>query len=319
MKKNVLYICTALFILINYSCNNTFEPNAVFRERYVLTGIMRSDTTLQIVTITHTYRPEGTNINPYSYTDAPYVIGAEVNMWYREKLYELRDTTLTRIDTTRYNEPVHCYYVNNLKPASNEYIDIEALLPNGLLLQSTTLTPAADSLSFFDYNSDKVIPNQSLDNNINIAWKPLEKVLYSPRMEIVYFKSGDPTKYLKEVPLFYYDDNGISTPIFPKASSASALTVNLSTITRALQEISAGDENKDNYSIVEMNVNVIAYDPFLSSYYSSIQAPTNGFVVTLDEPDYTNIQGGYGIFGSYIKRVHRITFTGDYLSQFGYH
>lgn len=318
MKKTALYICIAFFVLISFSCNNTLEPNAAFRERYVLTGIMRSDTTLQVVTITHTYRPE-TTTNPYTYTDEPYVIGAEVNMWYREKLYEFRDTTLSRIDTTRYKEPVHCYYVNNLKPASNEYIDIEALLPNGLLLQSTTLTPAADSLSFFDINSDKVIPNQTLNNNINITWKPLDKVLFSPRIEIVYFKFGDPVEHLKEVPLLYYDNNGASTPIFPKASSASTLTLNLSTISRALQEISAGDENKGNYSIEEMNVVVIAYDPFLSSYYSSIQAPTNGYVVTLDEPDYTNIQGGYGIFGSYVKRVHRLTFTATYLSLFGYH
>ena len=315
MKKIALYIIIVFFLLINYSCKNTFDPNAAFRERYVLTGIMRSDTTLQVVTVTHTYRPSGDNTNPYSYTDPPYVLGAEVNMWYKEKLYELRDTTLTRIDTSRYKGPVHCYYVNNLKPDPNEYIDIEALLPNGLLLQSTTLTPDADSLTFFDYSDDKVIPNVNLNKYIDIKWKPLDKVLFAPQIEIGYYKAGDLTEHLKEVPLLYYDDK----PVFPKASTASEITIDYSTIAQALQEISTGAANKGNYSIVEMNITVIAYDPFLSSYYSSIQPPLNGFVVTLDEPDYTNVQGGYGIFGSYVKRVHQIKFSTAYLSQFGYH
>jgi hypothetical protein len=318
MKNSIPHIIILIFILTGLSCKNILEPNAPLRERYVLTGVMRSDTTLQIVTVTHTYRPPGPNRNPNSYTDAPYIIGAEVNMWYKEKLYQLRDTILTRIDTSRYDEPVHCYYVNNLKPAPNEFIDIEALLPNGLLLQSTTKTPAADSLTFFDRSSDKVIPNQKIGNSITVQWKPIDKVLYTPRIEIVYYKSGDLSKHFKQVPLLYFDDNGVSTPIFPKTTSASTLSINLSTISQVLREISAGDENKKDYSISEMNLTVITYDPYLSSYYSSIQPPSNGFVVTLDEPDYTNIQGGYGIFGSYVKRVHRMTFTQSFLSQFGY-
>jgi Domain of unknown function (DUF4249) len=312
MKKLLLYILIFIFISIFYSCNNIFDPNASLRERYVLTGIMRSDTSLQIVTITHTYRASGEG------TDAPYIVGAEVNVWYKEKLFELRDTVITREDTSRYKEPVHCYYINNLKPASNQYIDIEALLPNGLLLQSTTQTPSADSSSFFDIKDDKVIPPQN-KNNIDIIWKPLDKVLFSPKIEIVYYKSGDPEGHLKEVPLFYYDNNGVSTPFLPRTTTASSVSISLETVNQALREISAGDDKKNDYSIVEMDIIVIAYDQFLSSYYSSIQPPSNGFTVTLDIPDYSNIQGGYGIFGSYVKRTHRITFTSTYLSQFGYH
>ncbi len=317
MKNVFIKIIFFFFILLGLSCKNVLDPNAPLKERYVLTGIMRSDTTLQIVTVTHTYRPSGSNTDPNSYTTAPYILGAEVNLWYKEKLYEFRDTVLTRIDTSRYNEPVHCYYVNNLKPNSNEYIDIEALLPNGLLLQSTTKTPAADSLTFFDSASDKLVSNQKFAKNITIKWKPFDRVLYVPKVEITYYKSGDLTKHFKEVPLLYFDDNGKSTPVFPKATSASAMTIDFKTITQALNEIAAGDAKK-NYSISDIKITVITYDPFLSAYYSSIQPAANGFVVTLDEPDYTNILGGYGIFGSYIKRSFKVNFDLQFLKDLGF-
>lgn len=316
MKRVLFYLIIIFIVFISYSCNNNFDPNAPFRERYVLNGIIRSDTSLQVITITHTYRPPESD--PNSYTDSPYIEGAEVNMWYKYKLYELRDTVLQRNDTSRYKGPVHCYYVNNLRPEPNEYVDIEALLPNGLLLQSTTKTPDADSLNFFNYSDDKIIPPQK-GNVLNITWEPLNNVLFDPKIEILYYKSGDTNPHFKEVPLLYYNDNGTETPVFPKASTTSVITLDMSTVATALKEISEGDASKSNYSIVEMEVVVITYDQALATYYSSIQPPSNNFTVTLDEPDYSNIQGGYGIFGSYVKRIHRLTFTSDYLQQFGYH
>ncbi len=314
MRKKVFYVLILLLVIINYGCKNTFEPNAAFRERYVLTGVMRSDTSLQIVTITHTYRPEGTN--PNSYTNPPYVVGAEVDMWYKYKLYELRDTVLTRLDTSRYKGPVHCYYVKGLRPDPGEYVDIQALLPNGLLLQSTTQLPDADSLTFFDSASDLLIPSALHANNIYVGWQPLG-LTYSPRIEIIYYKAGDTTPHAEEVPLQYYNNNGKITPVYPPTSTSNQLVVDLPTIEQALQSISP-DSAKHLYTIAEMDFTVITYDQYLSTYYYSIQNLNSGYTVTLNEPDFTNVKGGYGIFGSYVKRTFKLTFTRSFLQQNGY-
>ena len=206
MKKIGCIIILLSLGFINYSCDNTINPNAPFRQRYVLNGVMRSDSSLQVVTLTQSYRPP--SLDPYSYTKDPSVTGAQVNLWYRDTLYEMRDTTISRTDSSHYIYPVHFYYVKNLKPASNEYVDIEALLPSGVLLQSATLLPDASLSGFFDYENDKVIPPDNKDF-IFIKWKPLENILYSPRIEIVYFQDGNPGEHRKQVPLTYQNENGI--------------------------------------------------------------------------------------------------------------
>ena len=82
--------------------------------------------------------------------------------------------------------------------------------------------------------------------------------------------------------------------------------------------MSGNNPNKKSYSVVEMQITVITYDKNLASYYSSLQEGVDGFTVKLDQPDFSNIKGGYGIFGSYVKRTWVLKFTKEYLKQFGY-
>ena len=317
MRKYCLYIVLFAVAIFNYSCNDSLNPDAPFRQRYALTGIMRSDTSYQVVTLTKSYMPsEG--LNPLTNTNDPAIVGAEVNMWYRDTLYPLRDTTIARQDSSHYTDSVHFYYVKNLKPLPGEYIDIEALLPNGILLQSYTQMPAVPTYGFFDYNNDQVIPPENKDY-ISIKWLPLPNELYSPRIDIIYYKKNSSVKYEKEVPLYYTNVNRKSTPIYPKQTSTNYFVIDTQTISKTLNDIPQGDLNKKDYSIAEMDVNLIIYDEYLSTYYSSIQLGVNGYTVQLDKPDYSNIQGGYGIFGSYVRTSYTLKFTYSYLQSLGFY
>lgn len=307
-----LLILSALFL---YSCNNTFDPNAPFRERYALTGIMRSDTTLQIVTLSKSYEP-GDGVNPLTNNQDPAIIGAQVNLWYRDTLYPMRDTTFVRVDTSRYKDSVHCYYVNNLMPQGNEYVDIEALLPNGRLLQSSTQLPDAGAYNFFDYTSDQTIPPAGKDF-INVTWSSLPGIIYSPRVFITYYPKGSTQQEEWQMPLFYINDGGKQVPVFSNPSKSNFVSVDMNTIAQYLNEIPQGGNKKD-YTIAGVEVEVIAYDINLSTYYLSLQTGQDAFTIKLDSPDYTNIQGGYGIFGSYVKTDFKLKFTYNYLKAMGF-
>lgn len=315
MKKIILSTLLVLSVLLIYSCEDTLNPNAPFRARYVLTGVIRSDTSLQVVTVTRSYRPP--ELNPYSYKDDPAITGAEVNMWYRDTLFELRDTVLMREDSSHYTYPVHCYYVNNLRPDPNQYVDVEALLPNGLLLQSFTKTPAVD-YSFFNPNSDQTIPPTHHPSYYFVKWKQLDDELYSPRIQIVYYVKGNPEEQTMLVPLRYFQKNGENVPIYPRQTNVNEITLSMETINTAMRAIAGSDPAKGNYSIVEMDVQMIVYDPNLSTYYSSMQEATDGFTVRLDQPDYSNVTGGFGLFGSYVRTELKVKFTKEYLKTFGY-
>ena len=67
-----------------------------------------------------------------------------------------------------------------------------------------------------------------------------------------------------------------------------------------------------------MTLELIIYDEYLSNYYSSIQQGLDGFTVKLDNPDYSNIKGGLGIFGSYIKKDYTIGFKPSFLQSVGF-
>jgi hypothetical protein len=85
-----------------------------------------------------------------------------------------------------------------------------------------------------------------------------------------------------------------------------------------MREISEGDPDKERYKILSLMIEITVLDHNLSSFYSAGRLQSDGYSITVDQADYTNITGGLGIFGSYIKRVSAIRISRDYIMSFGY-
>ncbi len=317
MKRTAVILSLVISALLFYACNNAFEPNAPFRARYILTGIMRSDTSLQVVTISKSYIP-GDKFNPLTNTVDPAVIGAQVNLYYRDTLYPMRDTTIVRQDTSRYKDSVHCYYVKNLKPEQNEYLDIQAVMPNGILLKSSTQLPEADPGSFFNQFDDKSVPPPDPGKDyVTVEWASMPGIIYVPKIYIIYYVKNSSVKKEWPVPLYYDTENGKQVPIYPRETRINFVNISMATITQALNEIPQGDYKK-NYSIGGFDVEVTVYDQYLSRYYLSLQTGADSYTVKLDAPDFSNVDGGYGIFCSYSKTDYQIRFTYQYLQSQGF-
>lgn len=315
MKKYFLILILFTLALLNYSCDESINPNAKFRERYILNGIMRGDTTFQTVTLAHSYQPDG--LDPLEFTDDPAIRNAEVNIYYDNKLYHMRDTTIVRLNTSHYQDSLKFYYNSELKPGPNQVIEIDALLPNGLLLQSESLTPNVRNIGFFEFENDKIIP-PSLGSRLNIKWQNLGKVLYAPKLFIHYYVKGDTLLQSKEVPLFYYSEGGSLKGFFPTPVRSNFLFLELETIQQAISEIPQNGKAKSEYTIVNLEMQLMVYDEYLSTYYSSVRQGVDGFTIKLDNPDYSNIKNGFGIFGSFIKTSTFLTFTKAYLNSLGF-
>ena len=85
-----------------------------------------------------------------------------------------------------------------------------------------------------------------------------------------------------------------------------------------MQDIAKGDPEKENYFIKNAEFDVIILDDNLAPYYFSIQTFLDGFTVILDQQDYSNIEGGYGVFGSFFKQTHDLIIEPDYIRSYGY-
>ena len=132
--------------------------------------------------------------------------------------------------------------------------------------------------------------------------------------------NGEIFEKTKVVPVKYVGQNGNLIPVFPSPIAAPTIVYQLDAVKKALDEISAGDPDKTNYTIFEkISFNVTAYDLPASKYISSTGGSFDDLTVSVDVSDYTNIDGGFGLFGSYFKKNYtKLRFLQSYIESFGY-
>lgn len=305
-------------IVFNFiSCEEDFNPYGDYFEKYAFTCILKSDQKYQEATLFRSYKPDG--YDPSTYTEDPSVVGADIRVWYNDTVFVFRDTSVARVDTSRYTTPFRYYYNDKFFVGNRKTIELEILLPNGKRLRSSSVTP---SQIVYDDDSDVLIPPGS-GSILEFFWSTFDDGLYfSPKMTLRYEQNvnGEIVYKTKDVPAKYVNSGNTLVPVFPAPSATAAVVYELDAITRAMQEISEGDPNKQNYAVFQKLIfTVAAFDIPTSRYVSSTGGSVDDLTVNVDVSDYSNIEGGFGIFGSYSKRNYtRLRFTEAYVESFGY-
>lgn len=314
IKHILIFIILSLLLI---SCDEGFDPYAEFLDRYTFTCILKSDTTFQLATLSKNYRPNGFDL--YAFTEDPSIRGADIRVWYNDSVYVFRDSSVARTDSSRYTTPYHFYYNNKFQVGSRKSIELEVLLPTGKRLRAFSQTPGE---IYFDNQSDVLVPPVG-SNIVTFFWTPLtEGTFYVPEFSIRYRynDNGNIIERTARIPklLINRDDN--LTPVFPNPSNAANIVYNQEAIDYAMEQISAGDNNKQNYSVYQSLIfDLIAFDLPASRYVSSTGGSVDDLTVTTNVSDYSNIDGGLGLFGSYNKKnYNRIKIFKDYVESFGY-
>ena len=312
MKKNLLLFIYFTSMLISFSCDNSINPKASFKEQYVLNCFIRGDSSAQIATLSKTYDVSG--FDPNSNNIDPSISGAQVYLKWNKKFYLLRDSSIVRTDTSRYKTPIKFYYTKAFIPLQNDSIEISAIPVPGVLLKSKTKMP--NNVSFG--NSPWLIKGD--ETVIDIKWTAYDlNVYYLPRLKVIYQKRNEVPLVIHtfEVPLSYTSANGLENPVYPGLSPAPSIEYIRTNIDQAMLNVSSGDL-KNNYRFLRIDLELLIFDQFLAGYIST----TNGFLdnlsIRLDEPNYTNINGGLGIFGAYEYNVLNIAISDEYLDNLGY-
>ncbi len=317
MKRFLFPAFIINLVMISFSCEESFNPKTDFVQQYAMFSIVSGDTSYQYAFIEQSYNVEG--YDPASYTGNPFVKGADVKIKYQDKEYILSDS-LSTIDNSEFD----FYYTDSLQPEPNKLLEITATLQNGKILSGSTITPKSNTLSFHvqDVVSDSYIEQKSggLFFIWQISGEDTTGILYLPKLKINYFKkvNGINEKYSIEVPISYFQNGDKYLPNYPIVSGETTLTYEMDAINRAMNKISEGDPNKSDYTIIDANFDLLLLDNNLAPYYLTIQTFLDGFTVILDQQDYSNISGGFGVFGSFFRRVHHLSFSRDYVISFGY-
>jgi len=315
MKRIISLVIILTTGLILTSCNEDFSPFTEKKNFSILNCILRSDTAYQTLTLSSSYQPDG--YDPYTVANDPVIRGADVRVWVNDSVFVFRDSTAKRTDTSRYKDDIYFYYHKNMYLYPNANIEVEVILPGGKKLSAKSKTP--QRLSFSSLSSTVI--SESIDDFAKIIWNTYSSDKYFlPRMTFSYYKliNGVQTKFTKIIPMRYLTIDGNITPVFAQPGYSNQFFVHKSAIEKALEEISDNDADKSSYSICEfVHVDVLSFDNNLTRYYSSIQIKDN-LTISVDENDYTNINGGMGIFASYYKDTYRLKFFSNYITSMGY-
>ncbi len=317
MKKVFLFIIFSVLIILNISCEENFSPKTDFVQQYALFCIVNGDTSYQSAFVEKSYDVNG--LDPLSYSGNTFVKNAAIKIKYNGADYILRDTSSIIND-----KEIDFYFTDSLKPDPNKSMSITAVLPDGTTLEGSTVTPKSANLSFQyqEESSDTYIEQKSegLFFIWHISGNDTTGILFLPELKINYYKveNGLNVYSEKKVPISYFRNGDEYLPNYPIVTSANTLNFEMDAINRAMNEISQGDPDKSKYYIIDADFDLLLLDNNLAPYYLTIQTFLDGFTVILDQLDYSNIDGGYGVIGSFFKREHHLTFSRDYVTGFGY-
>jgi hypothetical protein len=319
MKKLISSALIFSLVFIASGCkDDAFDPKGEFKNKYILTCILRSDTTVQTAVLSGSYNIEG--YDPMENKTDPIIENADIRILIGDSVYIFKGAETARTDTSRYNSPIKYYYAKNMWLFSNREAEILAILPNGRKLHAVTTIPKP--VTGDDANAEEVIP-PSGRNFVIAGWTPISNphTFYYPRFSLVYFRieNGVPVRYVKRLPVRYVNsEGGKPAPIYATPTTASSYIIEMDAINRIMQEISAGDQNKENYVVLTVLAEIMTMDDNLSAYYSASKLLDNGFSVKLDQTDFTNIEGGLGVFASFANSKFVIRLDKDYIRSFGY-
>lgn len=309
MKKAVSFLVLILVSLFSFSCEDSFEPKTTFSEKYFLNCVVNGDSLLQIAAVSRSYDVD--DFNPNSNYNDPFIKGVQVYVKCNGVIYQMKDTAITRTDTSRYKGPFNVYSSKSFIPTGSDSVEVIAIPSDGITLRAKTKVPAKIRISV----SQSTIFEK--ETELTFRWSANDPdVYYLPRLKIFYtIRNEFPNKlYFIEVPLSV-DEEGKKT--YPQLTKVSDLYYEPDVLDRTLLQLSENSE-KENYKIVSMELEVKIFDEILSNYISATNIYYDELSVRLDEPTFTNVDGGSGIVGSSIKVYREVFLSSTYIQLLGY-
>lgn len=318
MKKIILFNILILVLgLFSFSCKEeTFNPVGDLKDKYILACVLRSDSTLQIAYVSRSYKVDG--FDPYSNSTDPAVKGVDLRVWHKDTVYVFRDSIMAQNSPEAYSGPGAFYFNKKFRPEPGEKVEIEALMPDGKRLKASAIMP--EMVKGDVALTDSIVPISGKDYS-SASWiAPEGSAYYVPRFSVIYFKNvnGTDQRFLKPVPSAYTTKDGKETPVFPSAGTQNRASFDKAVLDRVMNEISEGDPDKSNYTILSIQVEVISLDVNAAAYYASGKTQADGFTLKIDQTDFTNISGGLGLFGAYTKSSFVMKLDKEYIRSFRY-
>ena len=285
-------IVSFLQALLCLSCNQPFSPKAPFDPQLVVYSVIYTDCSQQFVRVYSTYDVSG--YDPYGNATDGALAGATVSVAGPQGTFLFRDTLLQRPDTTRYKTPIYAY-VADWRPKPGQTYTLTVNAGKAGSTQSTVTTPPVSSSQYWN----PVDPTLALDYPDTITVLTYVAAVFqvsesakaiSQQLYILYtVQNGNGREEERVVQLLGQDVGRASAG---RASVACSRT-NISSWFHYLSKTYAGSK----LTFKRIVFRVLQMEENWCEYYNIVRLAQDTRSTRFDQPDFTNLSNGYGVFG----------------------
>lgn len=284
------------------SCNHSFTPKGPFRPQLTVYSVLSSDREVQFVRVYTDYDVAG--FDPFENRSDTPIAGAQVVVTGPRGSYILKDTALTRADTSRYKSPIAAYTGRwRVEPGQTYTLTVTAL---GIGTTSASVeTPGPSQTIYWVYGTGILDDPDNYKGSGYVGastrfWATTKAYSYQMVIEYaVLTPAGWRTEGI-EVPLYssYDSFEGASYPSVIKSYIYAGGGYSKEMYVRVLQyvvRLYAGSK----LTFKRIVFRFLQVDQNWYDYYNTVRKFQDMFSIRLDEPDFTNLSNGYGLFGAF--------------------
>ncbi|MBI3110742.1 MAG: DUF4249 family protein [Ignavibacteriales bacterium] len=308
MKTRFLHIVfVSGLCLCCLSCDESFSPKGPYEPVLVVYSVLSNRKQEQYVRVYSTYDPP--RFDPYEVSVETPVRDAFVRITRQSTSIVLHDTVVYRRDTLRYRDGIHVYVGNSPTPEPGQTYSLEVQAP-GFPTASSSVTLPAKAIFQFAATAAAAIQNprfaRPIDVGVNIS--TLTRLFQIQLFVVFEYREGSVVRAdSMEVPLSA-PDTSLTDAQWPLPAYADRQGIVQRFGGTAYKAIMDRIVYKHSVAVkfVRTTVHVTQVGEPLFNYHNIIGGFNDEFSIRTDQPDYTNIAGGFGLFAAYVlENFHR--------------
>jgi len=295
------YLLVCIALLLFASCNHPFSPKGPLQQQLVVYSVLSSDRDIQFVRVYTNYDVSG--FDPFENRSDTPVAGAQVVVTGPHGSYTLKDTVLTRPDTSRYKAPIAAY-AGKWRPEPGQTYTLTVNAPGIGSTSASVTTPGPSQPIYWTYGTDILDDPDNYKKTGYVGaftrfWQTTKAYTYQLAIEyLVLTPAGWKTETI-EVPLWAsYDLQSAGYPslvnVYIYAGGSYSKDVYVNTLLRVVR-LHAGSK----LTFKRIVFRILQVDQNWYDYYNVVRKFQDMFSIRLDEPDFSNLSNGYGLFGAF--------------------
>lgn len=301
MKQRALLAISCTMLLVCCGCENNFSPKGEYQKQLVVYGVLSNRSDSQYVRLYTTYNVSG--FNPAEHTADTGVRGARVTMTDDSTIYTFKETAIPRDDTSRYasNLPVYVCFPCTARLGKSYVLSVASV--EG----SATATAVVPTDGYIDFRYPDILKNpggHTEDIIVSIALSSLAQgYIVRFYLDVNVYINQSMVHKRSEVPSALISPVQWGYPQLKRRTTLVSQPYSYVIFSRAAYEAFRQTLNDQygGFTLTGATFILTQVESNLYRYFNIVNGFQDPYSIRMDQPDYTNIAGGAGVFGSMVE------------------